>query len=434
MTIPYLADLKDQTECKTCPKILTRCKGSLYKVILHEFLMTAGAYFGVFLVFRFAINETQREYAAEVFKKLKEQQNVCIPMQMMLAFFIATVADQWEKIFENVGYIENAALAVATFLPDGKEKRDNNGNVILAKVDNSNVRRNIIRYLVLSQILGIRDVSELVKKRFANYDMIKATGVLQDHEEPLLKKVPCKTYAESFVPITWIMSILQKFASKNEENLYYDTVYLEITDFYKKIIKLTRYDLIPIPLAYPQAVFLAVRIYFFFCLFTRQHLDLEENWALSHWGFPLLTTLQFIFLVGCMKVAEILLNPMGQDDENFECNYVMDKNLFVGLTIVSSEHTECPELEEVIGDDYVPWYPDDCKSKEEKNQEELKKYLESVDFQAVTSSDQGENDEVSTMMKVEQNSLLVCGREKFYEGGGFRNSDVYPKQRANYPH
>lgn len=51
----------------------------------------------------------------------------------------------------------------------------------------------------------------------------------------------------------------------------------------------------------------------------------------------------------------------------------------MGLTIVSSEHTECPELEEVIGDDYVPWYPDDCKSKEEKNQEELKKYLESVE-------------------------------------------------------
>lgn len=130
-------------------------------------------------------------------------------MQMMLAFFIATVADQWEKIFENVGYIEkyvlfpsfkkifnnvstlfkfpcfSAALAVATFLPDGKEKRDNNGNVILAKVDNSNVRRNIIRYLVLSQILGIRDVSELVKKRFANYDMIKATGtaMIKSHNQ-----------------------------------------------------------------------------------------------------------------------------------------------------------------------------------------------------------------------------------------------------------
>jgi len=30
-----------------------------------------------------------------------------------------------------------------------------------------------------------------------------------------------------------------------------------------------------------------------------------------------------------MKVAEALLNPLGEDDDDLECNYVIDKNLIV---------------------------------------------------------------------------------------------------------
>lgn len=30
-----------------------------------------------------------------------------------------------------------------------------------------------------------------------------------------------------------------------------------------------------------------------------------------------------------MKVSSVLINPMGEDDDNYECNYVFDRNLFV---------------------------------------------------------------------------------------------------------
>lgn len=55
-----------------------------------------------------------------------------------------------------------------------------------------------------------------------------------------------------------------------------------------------------------------------------------------------MTMIQFVFYVGWMKAAEVLLNPMGEDDDDFECNYLLDKNLAVRFLIlysrVNSEH------------------------------------------------------------------------------------------------
>lgn len=44
---------------------------------------------------------------------------------------------------------------------------------------------------------------------------------------------------------------------------------------------------------------------------------------------PLLSILQFIFYLGQVKVAEALLNPYGADDDDFEVNWFIDRNLKV---------------------------------------------------------------------------------------------------------
>lgn len=44
---------------------------------------------------------------------------------------------------------------------------------------------------------------------------------------------------------------------------------------------------------------------------------------------PVMTMVEFLFYVGWMKVAMSLLNPFGEDDDDLECNFFIDKNLAV---------------------------------------------------------------------------------------------------------
>jgi hypothetical protein len=44
---------------------------------------------------------------------------------------------------------------------------------------------------------------------------------------------------------------------------------------------------------------------------------------------PIFTIIEFIAYLGWIKVAETLLNPWGDDDEDFQVNYLIDRNFQV---------------------------------------------------------------------------------------------------------
>ncbi len=45
--------------------------------------------------------------------------------------------------------------------------------------------------------------------------------------------------------------------------------------------------------------------------------------------FPFFTFIELLSYMGWIKVAETLLNPFGDDDEDFQVNYMIDRNLQV---------------------------------------------------------------------------------------------------------
>ena len=71
--------------------------------------------------------------------------------------------------------------------------------------------------------------------------------------------------------------------------------------------------------------------------------------------FPFFTILEFLCFVGWIKVADELLNPFGDDDEDFQINYVIDRNLQVSYLIVDEAMTEL----EMLNDPFLEKTEDD---------------------------------------------------------------------------
>jgi len=108
--------------------------------------------------------------------------------------------------------------------------------------------------------------------------------------------------------------------------------------------------------AYTQVVTMTVYAYLFSSIFAHQYLeprgsnaDLNTfpslNISYSSQGpfsnhtpaiyFPWFGVLEFIGYVGWIKVAETLLNPWGDDDEDFQINYLIDRNFQVFTTTLN---------------------------------------------------------------------------------------------------
>lgn len=92
---------------------------------------------------------------------------------------------------------------------------------------------------------------------------------------------------------------------------------------------------------------MAVRVYFTICLICRQYLFPGDTvtrtvYTMIDLKVPVMTMLQFIFYMGWMKVAEALLNPLGEDDDDLECNYIIDRNATVrNYTLYSCKYSDC---------------------------------------------------------------------------------------------
>ena len=72
-----------------------------------------------------------------------------------------------------------------------------------------------------------------------------------------------------------------------------------------------------------------------FFTFSRQHLEFDDPKDDPNYDFfvplyiPFFTLVQFFCYLGWTKSAETLLNPFGDDDEDFQVNYLIDRNLQV---------------------------------------------------------------------------------------------------------
>ncbi|VDK47253.1 unnamed protein product [Anisakis simplex] len=283
-----------------------------------------------------------------------------IPLTFLLGFFVSIVIQRWNDAFKNMGYLSNQAIHISNF--------------ILGDDDDSRlIRRTVARYLCLAQVIVFRDLSIRVRKRFPTMESIVKAGMcfivsfpsdlskrllttpvvflacfMMEHEKAKFDSYKCD-YDKYWVPINWAFALVIR--ARKDDKILADTYAVKICDeiraYRDSLQMLCNYDWVEIPLVYPQVVFLSVHTYFFVCLIGRQFIIGVDapNHSQIDIIFPIMTMLQYLFFVGWMKVAESLLNPFGEDDDDFECNFLIDRNFATSLCIVDEAHDDVPPLE-----------------------------------------------------------------------------------------
>lgn len=208
-------------------------------------------------------------------------------------------------------------------------------------------KRTIIRYLTASLVLTLSRVSMPVKRRFRNIDEVVRKGLLLEHEAALIKK--SEPYEmQPFLPVFWSASIVVKANNKGRlpnESLVIGIIE-EINKFRRLLQELFLLDQICVPLVYTQVVTLSIYSYFLSCMVGRQFiLEFEKPNTTKDFVIPLFTILEFIVYIGWIKLALTLVNPMGDDDENFDLNSFIDYNFHTGISCVDTLKSEQPPFE-----------------------------------------------------------------------------------------
>ncbi|XP_039624768.1 bestrophin-3-like isoform X2 [Polypterus senegalus] len=213
------------------------------------------------------------------------------------------------------------------------------------------LRRTLMRYVNLTSLLIFRSVSTAVCKRFPTMDHVVEAGFMTPEERKIFENLK-SPHLKYWIPVVWFGNLASKARKEGriQDSVDLQHIMSEMNKFRTWCSTLFGYDWVGIPLVYTQVVTLAVYTFFFACLIGRQFLDPKEGYTGHDLDLyiPVFTLLQFFFYSGWLKVAEQLINPFGEDDDDFEANWCIDRNLQVSLLAVDEMHMNIPRLKKDI--------------------------------------------------------------------------------------
>ncbi|KAG5672779.1 hypothetical protein PVAND_002873 [Polypedilum vanderplanki] len=232
---------------------------------------------------------------------------------------------------------------IAVFVSATVHGQDERGRVM---------RRTIMRYVCLCISMVLGNLSPKVKKRFPTLNHYVEAGLLNENERDIIEDLNNKfpRHSKHWLPIVWAASIITRARKEGRirDDFAVKTIIDELNKFRGQCGVLIAYDTISIPLVYTQVVTIAVYSYFLVALLGQQWTEGKgtENGYQNRFDlyFPVFSLLQFFFYMGWLKVAEQLINPFGEDDDDFEVNWMIDRNLQVSYLIVDDIHNSHPEL------------------------------------------------------------------------------------------
>ncbi|XP_023671646.1 bestrophin-4 [Paramormyrops kingsleyae] len=333
MTVSYTLEVAD-ARFAGFSKLLFRWKGSIYKLLYKEFLVFGLLYSFISVLYRCLLTPKQQELFEQTAIYCNQFADL-IPMSFVLGFYVTLAFNRWWGQYTSFPLPDNLMMVVS-------------GNVHGTDERGRMLRRTLMRYANLSSVLILRSVSTRVRKRFPTVEHVVEAGFMTQEEQRKLDAL-YSDFNKYWMPMTWFANLASQ---ARREGRVRDDVALrllmdELNEYRAKCSLLFHYDWISIPLVYTQVVTLAVYSFFTFCLIGRQFLNPAKGYS-GHTldlYIPVFTLLQFFFYAGWLKVGEQIINPFGDDDDDFETNQLIDRNIQVSMLAVDDMHQNLPPTE-----------------------------------------------------------------------------------------
>ena len=330
MTVTYAQNVGSVTRIGSFRRVMSIYRGSVYKLTRFDLIIYIILYALIAISYRLLPDEPEQvKQYFESFVMYCKINYVQIPLTFVLAFYMNAVVQRWWETWKSIPWPDSLALKLNILFPNDTKR----------KQEFMCIKRNIMRYVNLSITETFRMISSPVKKRFPTYQHLIDAGLMTHPEMKAIENAQSKSeFLNTFywMPLNWAGNLIMKV---EKEGLickrYVVEILNEINNIRGRNGDLLAYDWINVPIIYTQLVTIAVYAYFATALFGRQSLDISEGNTIigyKHIGgifniIPLYLMLEFLFYVGWLKVAEVLINPYGEDDDDFETNYMIDRNL-----------------------------------------------------------------------------------------------------------
>ncbi|VDN03125.1 unnamed protein product [Thelazia callipaeda] len=312
-------------------RLLIRWKGSLWRLVWKELLIFLILYYFIRLFYYHVLplfdQDNPEKYKNE-FERIAimfDQYTKLIPLTFLLGFYVSNVVIRWWKQFECLPWPEDLLSLLCMIIPNNDEK--------------SQLRRHTIaRYVNLSAALVYREISSKIRRRFPALSDLVESGLLTDSELKSLTETAQEIKNVRWMtPLHWVQQIVTDEITDNAPNAALVNQFIQELKTYRIAFrKLFSYDWICVPLVYTQVAALATYAHFGFCLLGRQYLDPSKNYKNYEVDLiiPIFTIVQFLFFVGWFKVGQDLMRPFGMDDDDFELDYIFERNVTTSFAIV----------------------------------------------------------------------------------------------------
>ncbi|XP_042889981.1 bestrophin-2-like [Penaeus japonicus] len=333
MTVTYSKNIPNTSFC-AFTKLLFRWRGSVFKLVLPELAVYMFVYFMFSALYRFALPEDCKR----IFEKIVlicEAFSTAAPLSFVLGIYVTIVVTRWWDQYMLIPWPDDVCILVATYINSQDER-------------SKMLKRAFVRYINLAFVLTFSVISPRIARLYPTLEHLVKAGYMTPSERAIMEALDKdKSHHKVWLPLAWACLLIAQ--ARREGRLIDDhgqkAIAIEISNLRYHCGKLQEYQMMSVPLVYTQVATMATYTFFISSIMGQQFLDPSQGYpGHSIDGYiPMFSILRYLFYMGWLRVAESLLNPFGEDDDDFDIIEFLDRHFEVSCLIVDEMLTVQPD-------------------------------------------------------------------------------------------